>query len=124
MPIISRAINTYRHAQQPSSIMPQLKILIRKVLRPIHTRTARPIPIQEISSLNHELLDHAVELAVLVALWPAKLTLRFASAELTEVFGGARDDVYEKLDFDAAQRLAAEGSVEEDDWVWLRGHGS
>ena len=113
---------THCHAQQPSSIVPQLKILIRKVLRSIDTRTPRAIPIQKVAALNHKLLDHAMEFAVLVALWPAEMALGFACAELAEVFGGARNDVCEQLYFDASQRLAAQGGVEEDDWVCLSGH--
>ena len=66
--------------------MPELKILVRKILRPINTRTARPIPIQEVPTLNHKFLDHAVELAVLIALRPAEMVLGLAGAELAEVF--------------------------------------
>lgn len=49
----------------------------------------------EVSTLKHELRDHTVELAVLVA--EAGLT----SAELQEVFGRLGDDVVEELEVDA-----------------------
>lgn len=64
-------MRTYRHRQQPRLIMHQLKILIRKRLRAIDTRAARPIPIQEITPLDHKLLDHAVEFRALVTLGSA-----------------------------------------------------
>lgn len=102
--------------------MPHLKVLIRKTLRAIDTRAPRPIPIQEIATLNHEILNHAVEYAVLVALRPASTVLGFACAKLAEVFCCSGYDVREKFHFDAAEWFAAECGVEEDDWVALCGH--
>jgi hypothetical protein len=111
---------THRHTQNPSLIMPppQPLRLILKLPRPINARAARPIAIHKISPLDHEILDHAVELAALVALRAAQVVFRLAGAELAEVFCGARDGVGVELHFDAAEGLAAEGEVEEDDGVF------
>ena len=97
---------------------PQTLSLILKLPRPINTRAPRPIAIHKISSLDHEILDHTVELAALVALRAAQVVLGLAGAELAEVLGGARDGVGVQLHFDAAEGLAAEGEVEEDDRVF------
>lgn len=48
------------------------------------------------------------------------MILRFASAELAEVFCGAEHDVREELEFNPAQWLAAEGHVEEDNGVAIK----
>lgn len=48
---------THSHAQQSRHIMLQLEILIGKRLGAIDTSTPRAIPVQEIPSLDHEILD-------------------------------------------------------------------
>ena len=93
---------TYSHRQQASSIMSQLEVLIRETLRAIDSRGSRPIAVQEVSALNHEFFDDSMEFAALVALRTAEMGLRFSRAELTEVLGGARDNVCEELHFDSA----------------------
>ena len=105
--------------------MPQLQpgLLIRKLPRPIHRRAARPVPIDEIPSLHHEIADNAVEATVLVALRPAQVVFRLARAELAEVLGGAGHLVGVEQHFDAAEGLAAEGDVEEDGGVFGGGGG-
>ena len=102
--------------------MPRLQpsLLVRKLPRPINRRAARPVPIDEIPALDHEIADHAVEAAVLVALRPAQVVFRLARAELAEVLGGAGHFVGVEQHFDAAQGLAAEGDVEEDGGVFCR----
>lgn len=100
---------------------PQPLRLILELPRPINRRTPRPIAINKIPSLDHEILDHAVELRALVALRAAEVVLRLAGAELAEVFGGARDGVGVEEHFDAAEGFAAEGEVEEDDGVFCGG---
>ena len=97
--------------------MPQIKILVRKTLRTIDSRRSRPIAINEITALNHEVLDHSMELASLVALRSPKMILYLAGAILTEGLGRSWDCVREKLHFHAAERLAAEGDVEKDYWI-------
>ena len=97
---------------------PQPLRLVPKLPRPIDARAPRAIAVDKIPSLDHEVLDHAVELAALVALRAAQVVLGLAGAELAEVLGGARDGVGVQLHFDAAEGLAAEGEVEEDDGVF------
>ena len=104
--------------------MPEPKILIRKTLRAIDRRRPRAVAVQEVSALNHEVLDDAMEFAAFVALWAAEMSFRFSCAELAEVLCCAGDDVCEELHFDAAEGLTAEGGVEEDDWVCLCCHVS
>lgn len=67
---------------------------------------------------------HPVEFTALVALRLPSLVFGLAGAELAEVFGGSGSDVCEELHFHAAEGLAAEGEVEEDDGVggWLVCH--
>ena len=100
--------------------MPHLQpsLLVRKLPRPIDRRTPRPVAVDEIPALDHEIADHAVEAAVLVALRPAQVVLRLAGAELAEVLGGAGHLVGVEQHFDAAEGLAAQGDVEEDGGVF------
>jgi hypothetical protein len=58
-----------------------------------------------------------VKFRPLISLRFSSRIFRLARAELSEVFGGAGDDVGEEFHFDAAQGFAAEGDVEEDDGV-------
>lgn len=94
--------------------MHKLKILIRKSLRAIDTRAPRTISVQKITTLDHKLLDYAVELRAFVPLRPAQMVLRLACAELAEVLGGSGDGVGEEFHFDPAKWFAAECHVEED----------
>jgi len=111
---------THSHTQYPRLIMPlpQPLRLILKLPGPINARAPRSIAVYEVTSLDHEIFDHAVELAALVALRAAQVVLGLAGAELAEVLGGARDGVGVELHFDAAEGFAAEGEVEEDDGVF------
>lgn len=59
--------------------------------------------------MNHEVWDHAVELAGFVALGFAEGGFVGAGAELEEVFGCFGDDGAEKLEFYAAERFAYQG---------------
>lgn len=60
---------------------------------------------------------NTMKTTALVALRLAKMVLRLARAELAEVFSRLGHDVCEEFHFYAAERLAAEGNVKEDDWV-------
>ena len=82
--------------------MPHIEILVRETLRAIDTCTSRPVSVEEIATLNHEVLDHSMESAAFIALRLAQMILRLARAELSEVLGCARDDVCENFHFDAA----------------------
>lgn len=110
-------IGTYSHRQQPRPIMHKREIFIRKRLSSIHARAARSIAVQEVSPLNHEILDDTVEFGALVALGAAEVVFRLAGAELAEILGGARDGVGVEEHFDAAEGFTVQGEVEEDGWV-------
>lgn len=69
-------------------------------------RTAGSVALCEISALDHEVLDDAVEFAAFVAL--AHGFLR----QLLEVPDGFRDGVAEEADLDAADGLVADCNVE------------
>ena len=116
---------THRHAQHPLLIMPhpQALRLIPKLPRPIDARAPRPVTVDEVAALDHEVLDDAVELGALVALRAAHGVLGLTGAELAEVLGGARHGVGVQLHFDAAEGFAAESDVEEDDGVLCGGGG-
>ena len=62
-------------------------------------RCATYVATGEVTTLEHELRDHTVELGVGVA--EALLT----GAESTEVLGGLGDDIVEQLEVDAARLL-------------------
>ena len=111
---------THRHTQNSRLLMPppQSLGLILELPRAINTRASGSITINEIASLDHKVLDNAVELGALVALRAAQVVFRLACAELAEVFGGARHGVGVQKHFDAAERFAAQGEVEEDDGVF------
>ena len=55
--------------------------------------------------------------APLIPLRPSISTFGLARAQLSKVLRRARHHVVEELEFDAAQRFAAEGHVEETDGV-------
>ena len=93
------------------------KVLISKALRPIDTRGASAITVDEIASLNHEVFNHTMELASFVALCTAEVVSDLSGAVLTKVLGRAWDDVCKDFHFDTAQGFTTEGNVEEDDWV-------
>ena len=111
---------THRHTQNSRLLMPppQSLGLILEFPRAINTRASGSIAINEIASLDHKVLDDTVKLGAFVTLRAAQVVFRLAGAELAEVFCGARDGVGVELHFDAAEGLAAEGEVEEDDGVF------
>lgn len=102
--------------------MLQLKVLIRKALRAVNACRAGTISVQEVATLAHEVLDHTMEPAALVALRPPEVVLGLACAILAEVLCGAWDHVGKEFHFDTAEWLAAESDIEEDDWVWFGCH--
>ena len=48
---------TNGHTKQPRNIMLQLEILVRKSLGAVDTRAPCAVAVEEISALNHEILD-------------------------------------------------------------------
>ena len=99
--------------------MTHLEVLVRKAFRAVNSCGSCSVPVQEISTLNHELLDHTMELAALVTLRSAQVVLRLSGAVLSKVLGRPRHDVGKQLHLDAAERLTAESDVEKDDRIWL-----
>ena len=98
--------------------MAQLEVLVRELV-PVNTFTACAIKVSEVSALHHEILDHSVENGVLVG---QKLASRLASAklpsaELSEILGSARDNVFEELHCYPSLWIASNLNVEEDPWV-------
>ena len=79
-----------------------IKILIGKLVGSIDSRTSCAISIFEVSTLQHEIFDDAVELAAFVAQRFAQVVFSLARAELAEVFSGAGDNVGEEFHLDAA----------------------
>ena len=67
--------------------MLDIEILVRKIARTIDTRRARPISMNEITALNHEFGDHAVESTALEALRLHLRVLGLAGAELAKISG-------------------------------------
>ena len=102
--------------------MTTLQILIRKPFRAIDCRSTGAISVDEVATLDHEVLDDAVEFAPFVALRLSSMILVFSRAKLSEVLGGAWDSVGEELHLDPSERFAAQSDVEEDDWIWLSRH--
>ena len=102
--------------------MAKLKILVCKTFRSVDSRGPSTISVDKVSSLNHELLNDAMELATFVALRSSALVFRFSSAVLTEVLGSTRDDIREELHLDSTKWLAAECYIKEDHRVGLSSH--
>lgn len=83
-----------RHAHHTRGIMLQDKIFILESAASVDASLASTVAVEEVTALDHESLDYAVETGVFVALWLALWILRFAGAELAEVFGSLWDDVF------------------------------
>ena len=49
--------NILCHGQHSRTIMFRLKVLVGKVSPSVYTRTTRTVSVQEISALNHKILD-------------------------------------------------------------------
>lgn len=86
--------------------MLQHEILIRKGAGAVDGNGASAVAVEEVSALDHEILDHAVEPGALVALRSALGVFRLAGAELAEVFGRLGGDVCEEFHLDAAERFS------------------
>ena len=91
--------------------MPPDEILIRE-FAPVDAHAPRAVPLEEVPALDHEVLDHAVELHPLVPHGDHVL-LVLARAELPKVFRRLRAHVREELHLDASRLHASDGDVEE-----------
>lgn len=87
------------HANSSGSSMREFKILIFESAT-IYTLATRSISFVEISPLNHEIFDDAMEVGILVA----KALL--AGAKGAEVLGSLGDIVAEESDDDLSDRLS------------------
>jgi hypothetical protein len=91
-----------------------LKVFVVELLA-VDALTARAIALGEITTLDHELLDHAVELAALVVERLAGLAQALLTgAESAKVLGSLGHDVVVQLECDATGGLVADLDVEED----------
>ncbi len=70
-----------RHGQQATSVMTNVEVFVCEFF-PIDGYASRPISLREITSLGHKVLNHAMEMATLVA----KLLLVVTCAQAAEVF--------------------------------------
>ena len=70
-----------RHGQQATSVMTNVEVFVREFFS-INGYSSRPVSLCEISSLGHKILNHAMEVAPLVA----KLLLVVTCAQAAEVF--------------------------------------
>lgn len=94
------------HGEQTGLVVLQLEVLIREPVT-VDGLATSAVALGEITTLQHELGDDAVEAGTLVT--ESLLT----SAESTEVLNGLGDDFVEQLEGDAASRLAINGDIEE-----------
>ena len=84
-------------------------------LGPIDGLAARAVALCEVTTLDHELLDYAVEHRALVVQRLAGLADAFlASAESTEILGRLGNKIVVQLHRDAANGLVPDRDVEED----------
>ena len=95
--------------------MPQVEILVCETFT-IDRNAARPVPLENVAALDHELLDDAVEGRLEI---PSGLrtSQKFARAHPPEVFCGFRSFVTKQLHLYSARRYSTYSNVEEDDGV-------
>ena len=97
-------------AQQPWARVFRDEVFVVE-LCPVDGEAARAVALEKVPALDHEILDDAVELDVLVSLRkPALLVL--TGAELSEVLARLGRDVGEQLHLDPPDVRASDGDVE------------
>ena len=99
-----------RHGEEPRPGVPADEILIRE-LAPVDAHAPRAVALEEVPALDHEVLDHAVELRALVPL-RLQAFLVLARAELPKVLRRPRAHVREELHLHAPSLHPADGDVE------------
>jgi hypothetical protein len=119
---------THSHAHEPGLVMFEVEVFIGKVPGAIDAGRASTIAIEEITSLDHKILDlfsavsgrvaderqgrqvsctyHTMKLASLVALRRATRVLCFSGTELPEILSSSGSDMGKELNFDTAQGFA------------------
>ena len=94
--------------------MLQLEILVLKFLA-VYGLATSSIAFGEITTLNHELLNNAVEARAFVGEWFARFAdALLPSAKSSEVFGGLRNDIVVQLENDSSKLGLPNCYVEED----------
>ena len=100
------------HGEEAGLGVAELVVLICELVA-VDGLAASAVAAGEVTALDHEVLDDAVELGALVAEGlPGAAGALLAGAESAEVLGSLGDDVSEELEDDAASRSAADGDVE------------
>jgi len=98
------------HGQNAAAGVLQCEVLIGELLS-IDALAAGAVAAREVTALAHEVGDDTVESRSLVT------ETLLASAQSTEVLGGARHDVGTESHLDASGRVAANGDVKKNNWV-------
>jgi len=83
----------------------QREVLIRKFLGAVDCPGAGAVAIDEVTTLDHEVLDHAMKLASFVALWLTAIVLCFSSAKLAKVLGSLWYNIFVQFHLNPPQFL-------------------
>jgi len=105
-----------RHRQQTRRVMLQSKVLIWKRSTAVDAQHPGAIAIDEVATLDHEVLDYSVEDGPFEAQRHAILSV-FPGAKLPEVFRCFRTDILEQLEDHAPYLRRTHGYVEEHNWI-------
>merc|ERR1712142_1209985 len=89
--------------------MLQLEVLIGKLL-PVDAQTSSTIAVGEVASLNHEVLDNTVELAVLVG-ESVSISLLVTFSQTLEVLYSLRNRSSEKTNNNSPSRFTTDFNV-------------
>lgn len=110
---------TIRHRKHPRRRVLHYEIFVGELGATVNTARTGPISVNEISTLDHEILNDSMEGAALVARGYAILAI-LACAELAEIFRSFRRHIGEELELNTANILASNRDVEKDDWIlWI-----
>lgn len=97
------------HREQVGRVVLEGEVLVGEGGVVVDRGRARAVRVQEVAALDHEVLDHAVEFAALVALRAAERRLVHARAVLAEVLGRQGHRLRVEEEFDAAEGFACGG---------------
>lgn len=90
------------HGQKTGLVVLQFEVLIGEFVGAVDGAGAGAVAVDEVAALEHEVFDHTMELAPLVALRPPSVVLRLAGAELAEVLSSLGRHIFEQLHLDSA----------------------
>jgi len=110
-----RVGSSIRHGQDSGTRVFQLEVLILKFTT-IDGLATRPVKIREVSALDHELRNHAVEDGALEGegLFRDLSLSLLTSAQSAKVLSRLWNDVFEQFHHDTASCSTADGDLEED----------